>query len=220
MKSLDELARDEAEEITRLLPESYWRQVSASYLADPTRSQFHDKQSFIEYHVIGGRLLRDQPRLKTNQAYKALDPTHQFEQLVTISFDKKSFAPSMIDSLVKSLRQKCPKCLDYDLAIIRPEFNASSSLDPSFNPHVHIYTPKVVKQSLTHQAFSQRFISCKKPPFPIYNVNVVQAPAPAHKTYIVGDKSTTEKIGKIEKDRKYRESQNPPIPETYALNQN
>ena len=150
MKSLDEESRMEAENIAKLLPESYWRKVSADWLAQteprPTAS-FRDQSEFIEKYVLGARLARDTHRQQTNLAYKSIDPSHQTDQLITISFDKTEFSPEMIKQVIRSLRQKCPKVLDYDQSIARPEFNASDQTDPSFNPHIHIYTPKVVKDS-------------------------------------------------------------------------
>lgn len=176
MKSYDEIARDEAHLIADMLPDSYWRQAGAEWLAQgDTRpsGSFRDKEEFIEKYILGDRLIRDNNRSTLNRAYKAIDPASQFDQLVTLSFDKAEFRPEMIEQLVRSLRQKCPKVVDYERAILRPEFNATESIDPSFNPHVHIYTPKLVKESAVINAFVKRFVSCKKKMFPIYNVNVV-----------------------------------------------
>lgn len=220
MKSLDDLARIEAETIADLLPESHWRQAQATWLSQreprPTGS-FRDKSEFIELYVLGARLTRDKTKLKVATAYKAIDPQHQFDQLITISFDKTEFRPEMVEQFVKSIRQKAPKVIDYDQAIARPEFCASVQTDPSFNPHIHIYTPKLVKDSAVTNAFVKRFVSCKKKQFPIYNANVIQRPHPAHYNYIRGDKSSKEKIAKIDKDTQYRKTHN--IAETYPINQ-
>lgn len=220
MKSYDEIARDEAHFIADTIPDSFWRQRGVDWLAQgdsrPSGS-FRDKEEFIEKYIVGRRLHRDTNRSAVARAYKAVDPASQFDQLVTLSFDKAEFRPEMIEQLVRSLRQKCPKVIDYERAILRPEFNAIDSTDPSFNPHVHIYTPKLVKESAVTNAFVKRFVSCKKKLFPIYNVNVVTRLHPAHANYIRGDKSTPEKIEKIDKDRIYRESQTPPIAEIYPI---
>lgn len=220
MKSLDDESRLEAERIARTLPESFWVQSAACWLAQspsPPRYSFRDKEEFIEKWVLGARALRDNHRIDTDLAYKAIDPTHQTDQLITLSFDKAEFRSEMVEQVIRSLRQKCPKVLDYDEAIARPEFSASVQTDPSFNPHIHIYTPKVVKESAVCSAFTKRFVSCKKKTWPVYNVNVVSRPHPAHFNYVRGLKIPDKKVESMRKDAEYRKSHN--IAETYQIAQ-
>ncbi len=168
--SQDEQERLDGTRIAEMLEKtSIWSQESIDS-REPHKDDFDrfvnlgyalDKEDYINRYVLSARLARDKHKLELNRTYKLIDPTDKYEQLATLSFDKKEFRPSMIDALVASLRRKCPKPIDYDTAIIRPEFNASSQDDPSFNPHVHIYTPKVQKASAVANALNKRFVSCK-----------------------------------------------------------
>lgn len=215
--SLDEQSYEAAVRIADVLDKAdHWSRPDLPE-ADSSVNISHaqSREEFIKRWVLSEKLARDTRRTELAQSYKLVDPTAKYEQLVTLSFDKKGFRPDHVRSLVNSLSRKCPKVLDYDSVIVRPEFNATDSTDPSFNPHVHIVTTKVVKDSAVVSALNKRFITCKKPEFPIYNVNVVQAPYPSHRNYCLGLKSSSEKKAKMECDTVYRDKNN--LSEYYYL---
>ena len=190
-----------AEYLTKEAPH-FWANLSPN-------GRFHDSQSFIDDWVVSSKILRDANKCRVNTLYKSQSPQPQTEQLITISFDKATFKPTYITDLVQLLRMKCPAVLDYDESILRPEFNSVEQSDPSFNPHVHIYTPKKVKRSAVDANLRKKLITCKNPPFNscVYNVNTQEAPAPSHMNYILGIKQSS-KSDKLNADAQYRQKHN------------
>jgi len=216
-KSFDEEASDAAHQVLKMLPKNYWETLPEKAAARGDVLTTHTPEEFVNNWIISCKYSRDKARTEIHHLYKSINPSDSYEQLITLSFDKEKFEPRMILQLVNILRRKCPKPIDFDEAICRPEFNAQESSDPSFNPHLHIYTPKIKKASEVANALNKKFVSCKKPPFPIYNVNVVEAPAPSHKMYILGKKASKDKNIKLSNDEIFRNIHG--IEEIYYISQ-
>lgn len=180
------------------------------------KQHYETEEEFRIWYKASHMIYKQKQQNALKLKIKELQPEPQLTQLVTISFDKDSFKPEYIEAFVNNLRRNPPKVLDADEAICRPEFNAASSFDPSFNPHIHIYTPKVTKRSLIEQALRRKYIIAKNRQFPIYNVNVIEREYPIHHNYILGIKQD-DKQDKMEKDKQYREANK--LQETYYLKQ-
>lgn len=177
-------------------------------------NETNTEEDFRIWYKANQQIIKFKEENAVRLKIKELQPQPQLTHLVTISFDKLTFKPEYIEAVVNNLRRQPPKVLDADEAICRPEFNAASSLDPSFNPHIHIYTPKVTKRSLVEQALRRKFVLAKNKKFPIYNVNVIEREYPIHKNYILGVKHI-DKQEFIDKDKQYREANR--LQETYTL---